>query len=112
MTLYHPKIGFPSSFRRPVGTFRTLPSRHARERAAENGFNIPTTINLNDFSIVEIEMINGRLVKIVVRGEYDEYDDICMAIMPKGGIMFVKTAWLNHWRDNHKTLDRSRYGRP
>ena len=112
MTLYHQQIGFPSSFRRPVGTFVTLPSRHAAERASEKRFDIPERINFNDFDIIELEMINGRIAKMVIRGEYDDYDDICMAIIPKRGVMFVKTAWLNHWNDSHNTLDRSRYGRP
>ena len=111
-TLYHPQIGFPSTFRRPVGSFRAVASAHAKDRAELKGFKLPTAINLNDYSIVEIEMDGSRLVKIVVRGEYDSYDDICMAIMFKNGGAFIKTAWLNAWDDSHKTLDPSRYGRP
>lgn len=110
--IFHHSIGFPSNFRRPIGNFYTKPSRHAIARAQEKRIDIPRIVNLNDFDIIELEMTNGRIAKMVIRGEYDDYDDICMAIIPKRGIMFVKTAWLNHWNDSHKTLDRSRYGRP
>ena len=112
MTLYHQQIGFPSTFRRPVGSFATRPTHHATARAKEYGITIPERINLNDYSIVEIEMIAGRLVKIVIRGEYDNYDDICMAVIPNRGVMLIKTVWLNAWDDKHNTLDVSKYGRP
>lgn len=110
--IFHRDIGFPSIFRRPVGRYRIVLSLHARARAREKNIVVPSTINLNDFDIIEIEIVKSRLVKMVIRGEYDDYDDICMAVSPENGRLFVRTVWLNHWNDTHRTLDRSKYGRP
>lgn len=110
--IYHKEIGFPSYFRAPVGKYATALSRHAQVREIEKGFTIPTMIDLSDFEVIEIEMRNGAVQKMVVRGEYDEYDDIVLVVIPKSHGLFVKTAWLNRWNDNHRTLDVSKYARP
>ena len=110
--LYHTEIGFPSIFRAPVGNFALTLSRHARDRAREKSFTIPRSVEMNDFEIIEIEIIKNRLTKMVIRGEYDNYDDICIVVIPQRNGFFVKTAWLNAWDDKHNTLDHTKYGRP
>ena len=110
--IYHKEIGFPRAYIKPVGKKPTLLSRHAKDRSAEKGFVIPETVDMNDFDVIEIEWFAGAIAKLVIRGEYDNYDDIVMAVVPKGNAFFVKTAWLNAWDDTHKTLDVSKYGRP
>ena len=110
--IYHKEIGFPRGYTKPVGKKPTLLSRHAKDRSAEKGFVIPENVEMNDFDVIEIEMFAGKVTKMVIRGEYDNYDDICIVVVPKGNAFFVKTAWLNAWDDTHKTLDVSKYGRP
>ena len=110
--IFHHSIGFPSTFRRPIGNFYTKPSRHAIARAQEKRIDIPRIVNLSDFDIIELEITNGRIAKMVIRGEYDDYDDICMAVNFDRGSLFIRTVWLNDINDTHNTLDTSKYGRP
>ena len=65
--------------------------------------------------IIEAEVINGRIVKIVTRlpNRKAKDEDICAAILLEHGEYFdvarVKTVWANMSYDNHKTIDKSKY---
>lgn len=111
--IYHKDIGFPSMFRRPVGSFVLILSKHALARAVEKGFDIPDRINMRDFRVIEIETSVKRVEKIVMRGGYDDNRDIVLVVIPqRNGSFYVKTAWLNNKNDLHFTLDVSKYERP
>ena len=65
----------------------------------------------NPITPFEVEVENGKVIKIVVRTSYDSIKDVSIAILFKtfDGIPFVKTAWLNNKSDAHYTLDTSKY---
>ena len=112
MIFHRDAHGFPRSFTPPRGEFVTLPSRHANDRAAQKRFTIPDAIAMSHFDVIEVEIINGRTNKMVVRDRYNDRMDIVLVIIPQGRAMFIKTAWLNSKNDRHSTLDKSKYGRP
>lgn len=109
---YHAKIGFPSTYRRPVGSVRLSQTKHAAVMADERGITIPTHINFRYANIFEIDMNGNKVSKVVFRSIYDRYNDICMAVSLERGKAVVITAWLNSVSDNHTTLHHSRYSRP
>jgi len=58
------------------------------------------------------------VTKYCVRIPYSQNQDIVVVVMPKWNKFtrsyekngnFIKTAWLNHMNDDHKTLDFSKY---
>lgn len=110
--IFHKELGFPSYFRAPEGRYTLLPSRHAAERSQTKDIVIPDWIDMSTFDVIEVVMRGREIVRMVIRGEYDDYDDICLVVAPKGNAFFVVTVWLNHWQDIHETLDESKYGRP
>lgn len=110
--IYHSKIGFPRSYRRPVGTMALNASRHAEQRGNDWGVIIPTSINMRDAKVFEIGMECGKLTKIAVRTSYDSQSDICLVIGIRNGRYSIITLWLNAVDDEHYTLNFSRYSRP
>jgi len=112
MPLYHKDIGFPKNMK-----FRAIdgltPSMHAlRESTSDRygGFTLPTSFNPTDWTVIEIETINGALNKIVARKAYDAARDIVMAFLPQTKL--IKTAWINVRSDLHNTLDKRAYDVP
>ena len=108
---YHSQIGFPSNFRRPVGSFRLSLTRHATQRCADWNVEAPTHVNFRYAQIFEIDMVGDKVSKIVCRVPYDGQYDLCMAIGMRGGPTVI-TLWLNDLNDKHNTLNLSRYDRP
>lgn len=53
----------------------------------------------------EVETENNKVVKAVIRTEYDKHRDISIVVR-KG---FIVTAWLNEKTDTHRTLDTNKY---
>ena len=53
----------------------------------------------------EVEVVDNKVVKCVVRVKYDDNRDI--SIVVREG--FILTAWLNDSTDLHFTLDKSKY---
>lgn len=68
---------------------------------------LPATINLTECEIIEIEVENSQIVKILVRLPYDDEYDLNMPILNANAR--VKTVWLNCKDDTHDTLDRTKY---
>lgn len=93
-----------------LGTVYVNYSYHAKEKAAIRGIMLSPTVIVSKGSVVELELANDgkTTIKIVVREDYDkEYDRVSVLIAKNGGI-FVKTVWLNHKTDHHKTLNKQR----
>lgn len=90
-----------------------VPSGHAlRERDSDRygKFDIPTNFNPENDEVIEIEITNGALNKIVARRPIDEKRDVVFVFLPLSKL--VKTCWVNERNDTHKTLDKSAYSIP
>lgn len=111
-TLYHHTLGFPKHIKLPSFGFCLHYGYHAREEALQDRFGeitLPTFATLYKSQIVEIGVDGNTLTKIVSRQPHDDNHDIVIVFNPNDG--FVRTVWLNHKNDNHKTLDKSKYRR-
>lgn len=111
MALYHKDVFWPFGENTLSGLLRLRLSAHAKQRAKQYKVNPPRTIELKKFNVFEIEVEDGFVVKIVGRTKYDQQRDIILAILLKEKEAFVKTLWLNHKGDNHKSLNTSKYER-
>lgn len=110
--LYHHTLGFPKHIELPTFGYCLQYGTHAREEALQDRFGeitLPNFAELYRAQIVEIGVVNNKLNKIVARQPHCENFDIVIVFLPHNG--FVKTVWLNHKNDNHKTLDKSKYMR-
>lgn len=116
--LYHFEIGFPFAVNLPE-TMRLHYSEHAKKAAQSDryGFiNLETVIKTEGAKVIEVETDDRtkQPIKVVIRKNYDQYNDICIVILlnkaVSGGFL-VKTVWLNSKFDAHKTLDHARYAK-
>lgn len=109
MDLYHFEIGFPAWFKVPTGEVQPRYGDHSRFEAQVDRYGkiqLPTSIDLSKFKVIEIGVEGKRLVKALFRGPLDETRDICIVLTATG---FVKTVWVNLRTDIHRTLDRTKY---
>lgn len=111
MPLHHRDIGFPPEFRKPNERIPLVYSYHARQASRSRDIRILKGITLARFDVIEIEVVEGQTVKMVVRGAYDDQNDICLVISQDGSRWVVRTVWLNDKADLHNTLDHTRYER-
>jgi hypothetical protein len=109
MTLYHKDIGFPPFFTCPDARINLIYTNHAKQASDSRNIRRLGSITLSRFQVIEIEVRDNRVVKMVVRGSYDATNDICLVITLEKGKWIVKTVWLNAVSDLHNTLDRSKY---
>lgn len=90
---------------------------HFYERCEQWGFPRGCYKALLYGEIIEAEVSDGQIVKIVTRlpNRKAEDEDICAAIVLEHGEYFdvarVKTVWANMSYDNHVTIDKSKYVR-
>lgn len=117
--LYHKDIGFPDSIKLPIGRYKLKYSNHANIAAAtdKNGsfldkLKYHEILDTEIAEVIEIETCNGRLSKILYRLPLTGSDsyDIILAVLPHCWV--VKTVWLNHRYDRHKTLRKNKYAHP
>lgn len=112
MALYHKEIGFPAKMKfRPIDGL--VPSAHALHAANTDRYGsipIPTEFTPEEWEVIEIEVINGALNKLLVRKPLDHLKDVVMAFIPKSKL--IKTVWINLREDGHKTLDKRAYDMP
>jgi len=111
--IFHREFGFPKDVPLPTGRLALDHTLHAKEQAAARGINIPLFVTLKRYQIIEITVSQGRVHKFLIRGSFDEKNDLCMVILChwKRGYL-VKTAWLNSKNDNHPTLNPGKYDKP
>lgn len=107
--IYHREIGFPTHYRRPVGRFQLIASRHANHNSVKRGITIPSHINFGNVDVIEVGFDGVRLDHILVRMVHDDNNDVCIAIALKNGKAIAKTVWLCDKWDHHSTLDSTRY---
>ena len=112
MPLYHKEIGFPPKlkFKAVEGL---IPSMHALREASNDRYGnmpIPTAFDPLTWDVIEVELLNGALNKIVARKPIDAARDVVMVFLTQSKL--IKTLWINEAKDNHRTLDRSAYATP
>lgn len=83
---------------------------HAIKAAAEDRYGmiaIPSRVIFSGKNIIEAEVVDKKLAKVLLRLEYDETRDLLMALsVPE---FRVKTVWFNLKTDTHSTLRRELY---
>lgn len=110
MPLYHTDIFIPTDLKLPKGTIFLNYSRHAKRAAISDRYGhipLPDAINLSDYKVIEVEVIEDEVTKVLYRGQLDEERDLCIVLIPSSS--FVKTVWVNLRSDTHRTLDTSKY---
>lgn len=83
---------------------------HALEASQTDRYGkieLPATINWSDAEVVEIEVVAGKVFKVVARLHHDSKNDLVIVVLLNG--YKVKTVWLNRKNDKHRTLDISKY---
>lgn len=88
-------------------------SKHAHDKAIERDIHIflSDLYHIEGKHVVEAELIDGVLTKIVIRKTHSPYYDVCYVLrwdMMKQRLVLI-TAWLNAKLDDHSTLDASKY---
>lgn len=89
-------------------------SVHAEKRIAENHLPKDCYKAFLFGEIVEVEIKNGSVKKIVtrLRHRYNSKKFICSAILLDFDVAFVKTVWVNNEDDNHETIIAYNYVNP
>lgn len=110
--LYHKDVFFPAQLNRLCqrGIIRLTLSQHAIRAMRDDRygyFSIPKCLDTKQCQVIEAELSDGKLVKAVYRTSFDSTYDVCIVVSMLGGV--VRTAWLNHKNDSHKTLDKRKY---
>jgi hypothetical protein len=112
MPLYHKEIGFPKKMKfKKVENLH--PSAHALREANLDRYGrieIPNEFDPTTWDVIEIEVENGALNKVVARKSLDETRDVVIVFLPLTRL--IKTVWVNEKNDLHKTLDKSAYSKP
>ena len=88
-------------------------TRHAQEQSVKKRINIRDrdSVNIIKGSVVELELnpSNGKTTKLIVRESYSKSHDIVFVLVfGSSNCLRVKTVWLNHVKDTHKTLKLNR----
>ena len=115
--LYHSKIYIPVELKIPLGKLYVRYSDHAlneaeRERKFRRLKNIflHKNIYVESENVVEIEVNNNVVIKVLYRIPYDDNYDLLLAVNFPNGL--VKTVWLNSIHDNHESLNKEKYESP
>lgn len=107
--LYHYKIGLPKL--RLKGMLKLHYSAHAKRAACNDRYGyiqLPTCLNIGNELLIELEVLNNAVAKLVFRVPYSNAYDLCIVVQPDG---FVRTVWLNSIHDTHKTLNAQKYAK-
>lgn len=116
MSLYHKNIRLPENIDSLYGQeFLTVLSKHVQKETTQDkyteSFYVPEIVIITDDNLIEVELNeSGKMVKCMIRLEYNHKFDICIVLQPETqDSALVRTAWLNRHDDNHFTLDESKY---
>lgn len=110
--LYHKDIYMPLQIATaPEMRMVLRPTNHALYAAQNDRYGvikIPASITFKGSDIVEAEVIDGQVSKVVVRLPYNERLSAIYVCLLTG---VLKTVWFNLTSDTHKTLNANRYAR-
>jgi hypothetical protein len=112
MALYHSEIYMPEIAQRVAFAALVRPTPHARHAATSDrygAFALPTVVDTRTGNLIEADVTNNVVTKVVFRFGYDAHRDIVLVIDPRPSMPVLITAWLNEKDDDHRTLDRSKY---
>ena len=107
--LYH-KLVFLPKINKPDADYPCVYTQHAREAALTDKYGViilPNSYNLANSDIIELEIKNNDINKLVIRAPYNNKYDLTIVISFYSGV--IKTVWLNKKDDNHDTLDKNKY---
>ncbi len=115
--LFHAKKGLPESIvKMPERRIKPRVSYHARcecERDKYDLIILPDVICFSGSDVFEVEIQGGKLVKFCLRLRYDDNYDcvyvIAVNYTSAGLELVLKTVWKNHKKDEHRSVDLSRY---
>ena len=110
--LYHAQVFMPEIARSVAFSAMVRATPHARHAATTDrygAFTLPTVVDTRQGDIVEAKVVDGVVVKVVIRQAYDDAHDIVLVLDPRPSMPVLITAWLNERGDDHGTLDVSRY---
>lgn len=113
MPLYHVDVFMPE-LSMPKGKYNLEYTAHAQRAAQSDRYGsieLPYILNTSSYEVIEVETdSNRRVIKIVYRRVATRTHDMCIVCVPENDTkMVVKTVWLNHYKDKHKTLDKTKY---
>jgi hypothetical protein len=90
-------------------------SKHSVIRAKDKNVELPDTVNLSNFSLIELEVCSGIFNKAVIRSNTPDVNGNCIVLVVMKteykAVWFVKTTWYNDLSDNHATLCLDGYER-
>lgn len=110
--LFHKDVYIPDFAKAPIFEGTLTYSKHAQHvtygDGSQKAIPLPPVFVAKDATLVESEVNprTGEVEKQVWRQHLDAENDLCFAMMPNG---FIKTVWVNHKRDTHASLQRTRY---
>lgn len=112
--MYHIDVYMPQQAYEYMSNRIVMPtySMHAVDKTTKSkygNFTLPRIIDLSNWQLIEAEIIDSKLHKILIRKNIDEYRSLCLVLLTQR--YFVKTAWINLISDNHSSLERSHYER-
>jgi hypothetical protein len=112
MGLYHKDVYLPKEqVNKIAGLYQLRFSHHAINACLSDRYGMivpPKQIQINENNVIELEIAQNQVNKIVVRIDYNQFKDLVLVLLPDG---FCKTVWLNEKSDKHKTLNKSVYAR-
>ena len=109
--LFHKDVYAPKNLFSSIGHVLVKYSRHAWEAAQSDRYGNLTQyldrwVDIRQSKIIEVELINGRITKRVVRHQVSEDLDMVFVINHDG---YVRTVWGNLHNDKHKSLDTRKF---
>ena len=110
--LFHKDVFIPPHAQRPLHEGPLRYGTHATNVASGGGghqaIELPAEFQAKGAILVEAELnpTTGAVEKQVWRQRLDDEWDLCFPMLPGG---FVKTVWLNHRTDTHKTLNKAKF---
>lgn len=119
MKLYHSDLFIPAELRAQAHSahFKKLVwSRHAQLELVRDPYGIvctseiPHKFDAHYWTLVELEVVNGKITKYVYRRPVDSIRSLVIVLRPGAeGEATVTTCWTNRNDDKHATLDKSKY---
>jgi hypothetical protein len=110
--LFHKDVFIPDFAKVPLHEGPLRYGNHAKNVTAEGGQHksipLPEMFVAKNATLIEVEVnpVTGEVEKQVWRQPLDNEWDMCFPMIAGG---FVKTVWLNHRTDTHKTLNKAKF---
>lgn len=112
--LYHKEVFAPQRLFHSPGVLKLRYSVHAQNAAKNDRYGDLTPylmqeLNFDDVELVEVEVIDGAIVKRVVRTAITSTLSLVLVVQSDG---LVRTVWGNLNKDKHNTLRTADFVKP